>query len=762
MNSLASALLAILLAIGPPALRADEIVRLTSAADASIREDSPASSDGTSETLNVQGATGYRARLLVKFDLSAVDTTAAVKNSSLKMQLLTAPLTSRTHSAHRVTGEPSWNESASWNLRDGTNPWDAAGGDFNSNATGTASTGTASDTPLSWSVLTDGSVSNIPQFWLNNPAQNFGLLVRDTSTSAASGSDLASYGSRENIFAANRPALEISLLRNVSLGNVVSGISEFTLNWMFPSGTDRTNYNGVTILGSAGSTAPAFSPVDGTEYVVGQSVQAGEAVAAQTVEPASSGSFSILSVKIENGADFVVLPGTMYSFSVFSRDASNVSTSVAPAANPPRYSSGVSTSASTVSGGGANKYWSYKSGAVALAPPGLDPGNLVITGSADGKLHSMDPLSGARRYQPGNAVGLPGFVGSAIQSRPPVIAAADTTGLDCVPAQPGAQPCDVAYVGADDGRVYAFNAVTGALLWTSPLLTQGGGSVQGAPSVQLKAYSNSSFTSPVDLVFVGTRNSGASSTINNRVYALNAASGAVVWTFNGAGEANLDIISSTPAVDYENNVIYVTSRSNGGSQNSLWKLDSSTGALRDAFALGDIDGSPTLSFSGKLVYAVTNDGELALARTDVPGCSNKLSAGTGAGRGFPIPLLVSSTTDEVYFSTLTTLNKFQVTFSPAAGSCGTEAMTNLNGGGWSNPAIVNPSTPIVDFTSSTTYFYVGDSTGRICKVHPASGAVLQVMDVNLGATIGDPSIDFALGRLYVGDSAGRIYAFKIF
>jgi outer membrane protein assembly factor BamB len=710
----------------------------------------------------VNATQSSRARLLVKFDLSSLDAAARIKNSALQLQLLSAPAVSRSHSAHRVSDGAAWNENATWNSRDGVTAWTAPGGDFVPSAAATASTGTTSSVQIVWPVLSDGSLPNIPQFWLENPALNFGLLIRDSSENSAAGTAQAQYGARENIFAAYRPALELSLLRNVSLGEVVPGVSEVTFYWTFPSGSDRSNYNGVTVLAAAGSVAPSFVPVDGTAYSVGQVVQAGEVVAAQTSEPSNSGAFSIFSVTAENGADLVLLPGTAYSFSVFNRDAANASASVAPLANPPRYSSGVSASATTLSGGGADKLWSYKTGAFSLAPPGLDPGNLVVTGSSDGKLHSMNPLNGERRYQPGSSAGQPGYVGTAISSRPPVIAAADTTGVDCNSASPGTQACDVAFAGAEDGRVYAFNAATGELLWASPVLALGGGSIQGAPSVQLKAYSDVGFTSPVDLVFVGTRNTGAASSTNNRVYALHAGTGAIVWTFNDSGAFSVDLINSTPAVDYANNVLYVTSRSNGGSQNSLWKLDANTGALLDAHKLGDIDGSPTLSFSGKLVYAVTNSGELALARTDLTGCSKTAVAESGSGRGFPIPLAVNDGADDVFFSTATTVNKFRVTFSPSAGSCGSETVANLNGSGWSNPAVSNPSAPIVDFTNATMFLYVGDSTGRVRKIYPATGSIAQSLDVNLGATIGDPSIDFVLGRLYVGDSAGRIYAFNIF
>jgi hypothetical protein len=178
--------------------------------------------------------------------------------------------------------------------------------------------------------------------------------------------------------------------------------------------------------------------------------------------------------------------------------------------------------------------------------------------------------------------------------------------------------------------------------------------------------------------------------------------------------------------------------------------------------LGDIDGAATLNVDGKIVYAVTNSGSLALVRTDIASCTASLGAGSGSGVGFPIPISTGSGTENVYFSTATTLNKFAVSYNPSAVACGSESITNLNGSTWTNPAISSPSTPIVDLNSGSTPFYVGDSTGRLRKIDAATGAILASRDVNLTATVGDPSIDLVLGRLIVGDTSGRIYAFDVF
>ena len=137
--------------------------------------------------------------------------------------------------------------------------------------------------------------------------------------------------------------------------------------------------------------------------------------------------------------------------------------------------------------------------------------------------------------------------------------------------------------------------------------------------------------------------------------ALNARTGAVVWTF---APGDLDIINSTPLIDFTNNEVWVTSRAGtGGTQPSFRKLDSNTGAELESFCLGDIDGSSTLNADGKQGYAVTNAGDLVAARTDIPSCTFTTSPVTGAGVGFPIPIAAGANADDIYFSTATTLNK---------------------------------------------------------------------------------------------------------
>jgi outer membrane protein assembly factor BamB len=402
-----------------------------------------------------------------------------------------------------------------------------------------------------------------------------------------------------------------------------------------------------------------------------------------------------------------------------------------------------------VTGGGANKNWSYKTGATTLAAPALDPGNIVVTGGNDNAVHAMSVTNGQRNYQPGGASGI---TGGAIQGRPPVIAAGDTSNPTCK------NVCTVAYVAAGDGTVYAFRADTGALLWQTAVLTTGAGSgFLAAPVVQVKSFTGAGYLNAFDLVIVATRNVGAGSTTNNRVFGLNGNTGATVWTFN---PGNMDIVNATPYIDYVNNMAWIASRSIGGvGQPSLWSISTNTGILSASFNLNDIDQAPTQNFDGRVIYVTTNGGVLYAVRTDINNCAQGSAALGVTPRGFPIPIETAALNDDVFFSTATGVSKVHVLYPLAV--CGPVTFT-VSPGGWVNPAITNPSSLMFTSPPQAEFMYVASSDGHLYKIHPTTGANAANRLINAGATIGDPSFDTVIQKFYVGDSTGHIFSFDLF
>jgi len=550
------------------------------------------------------------------------------------------------------------------------------------------------------------------------------------------------YGSRENAVA-NQPTLNLHYLRDVTLSAPTLGISEITLNWTFPVGSTNANYDGVLFAKRTGSVAPTFAPADGTVYNTGAQPVAGQFIAANT------GAFATLSALDENGDNSIVLPGTQYAYKAYTHDATAIAGAASPAA--PHYSFGNTSTQTntTVTGGGANKNWSYKTSATTLAAPALDPGNIVVTGGNDNSVHAMSVTNGQRNYQPGGASGV---TGGAIQGRPPLIAASDTSHPTCK------NVCAVTYVAAGDGTVYAFRADTGALLWQTGVLTTGAGSgFLAAPAVQVTSFSGVGYLNAFDLVIVATRNVGAGGTTNNRAFGLNGNTGATVWTFN---PGNMDIVNATPYIDYVNNMAWIASRSVGGvGQPSLWQINTNTGTLSASFNLNDIDQAPTQNFDGRVIYVTTNGGVLYAVRTDINNCAQSSAALGVTPRGFPIPIETAALNDDVFFSTSTGVSKVHVLYPLAV--CGPVTFT-VSPGGWVNPAITNPSSLIFTPPPQAEFMYVASSDGHLYKINPTTGANAANRLINAGATIGDPSFDTVIQKFYVGDSSGHIFSFDLF
>jgi hypothetical protein len=565
-----------------------------------------------------------------------------------------------------------------------------------------------------------------------------------TAVAAESNALSPLYGTRENIVA-NRPTLNLRYLRDVTMSAPALGISDITLNWTFPSGSTNANYDGVLFAKQAGSVAPTFAPADGTVYNAGAQPLAGQFIAANT------NAFATVTVVDENGDNSIVVPGTQYAYKAYTHDATLIPGAASVA---PHYSFGNTSTQTntTVTGGGANKNWSYKTSATTLAAPALDPGNIVVTGGNDSAVHAMSATNGQRNYQPG---GTSGVTSGAIQGRPPLIAAGDTSNPTCK------NTCAVTYVAAGDGKVYAFRADTGALLtgWPTAVLTTGAGSgFQAAAAVQVKAFANVGYTNAFDLVIVATRNAG--STTNNKVYGLNGNTGAIVWTFS---PGNMDIVNATPFVDYINNMVWVASRSAGGlGQPSLWKISTnSVGVAVSAstFLLNDVDQAPTQNFDGKVIYVTANNGRLWVVRTDINNCSTRSGALGVTPVGFPVPIQTVAVNDDVFFATTTGVSKVHVAYNAA--TCAAPTFT-VSPGGWANPAIANPSALIFTSPPQAEFMYVGSSDGHLYKINPTTGANAGNRVINLAAIIGDPSFDTVLQKFYVGDTSGRVYSFDVF
>ncbi len=400
--------------------------------------------------------------------------------------------------------------------------------------------------------------------------------------------------------------------------------------------------------------------------------------------------------------------------------------------------------------------WNYTTGGANMAPPALDPwNNIVVAGSNDNKLHVLADTDGLQKFAP--------FAGAAgpIASRPTVIPAGySTTGLN------------IAYFGSQDGYVYAVNTATGTQVWKSALLPTTGGMVQGGVGIGLVAGGLGIAT---DLIFAGTSNvsSDANYRTDNKVYALNGNAGTTTWTFN---PGNMDIISSTPYVDYVNNAVWVTSRSNGNAQPSVWKLDVATGNLLARWSqtqsganLGDIDSAPNGSADGSVVYVGTNGGTINAIKAGAsytglnPAGSIKTYTPvstapcncTGAGTvkmpwWLSFSAISGGSPDTIIFSrnaTVHSVNFDGTTFTPNWTVTPTGAPTSVSG-------------PVDDGVN--TYIYVGGSDGKVHQLQQSNGTDTKQLPVSAATpTLGDPTFNADLNLLYIGGTDGRTYTFQV-
>jgi hypothetical protein len=317
-------------------------------------------------------------------------------------------------------------------------------------------------------------------------------------------------------------------------------------------------------------------------------------------------------------------------------------------------------------------------------------------------------------------------------------------------------PGPATVIGGDQsGRVYNVDVNSGATNWTANLSATAD-FIQSTPAAQLQFYANAAFLAAYtdDVIFVASRNAGTTncgtSVTNNKVFALRASDGAVLWTFNGTCTNAVDWIVGMPYVDYTRNRLYVTSRAGGaGTQTSLWIIDTLTGALVTPPApltLGHMDASPTLSTDGSTIYAGSWNGTTgtlyAVNATTLAVKWNLALGASGNIKGFlwddpGIP-------GRMYFSNGTDIRCVQD--NGASGStCG----------GWTPPAVAGASTLLL----LNNKIYVGSSDGKLHQINTATGVdekqfpAASTLD---GTQLGDVSTQSST-EVFVGTAAGKLY-----
>lgn len=368
--------------------------------------------------------------------------------------------------------------------------------------------------------------------------------------------------------------------------------------------------------------------------------------------------------------------------------------------------------------------WCYAVGFASLTQPVTSLGTAVYTSNGSGSVTANITTPGTPATD-GNERWRPVQLAGTTQSRPLY-----------VPTQIG----ELLITGDFSGRVTAINPVTGAVVWTSPVL---GERIQAQPVAQLRAYVGT-FTGGQafvaahpnrDLIFVGTRNA---SNTTNKVYALSSRDGTVVWTYQ---PGNLDFIGGGMAVDYERNRLYV------GAHNGLRILNSVTGVQTSSqlvgatldygvnfdFVAGKAETAVTVTAAG-VAYGIALATETQVWTTNLGGSTSSWLFPTGGG------FIASMSSGAIHRYTI-------------SGATVTQQ--------WARTGIGIPSGATVDY--STSKIFAGSSDGTLRQIDFNDGGVDKTYVVSTVAPlfVGFPTLDKTVSRLHVGTADGRLCAFPI-
>jgi outer membrane protein assembly factor BamB len=249
------------------------------------------------------------------------------------------------------------------------------------------------------------------------------------------------------------------------------------------------------------------------------------------------------------------------------------------------------------------------------------------------------------------------------------------------------------FIGSTDDKLYALNAATGAQLWAFTTT----GAVESSPAVS------------GNTVFAGSD--------DGNVYALNATTGAKIWSFTIGSPV------SSPAV--AGGVVYAASE-NG----DVHALNAATGALMWSFVTGSFIGTSP-SVAGGRIYIGANNGNVYALNAATGAQVWSVSLGSGA---------VSDSTAVAYGKVYVGTDNGNLYALNAA----TGAQV------WSASEI-GPTSPAV----ANGVVYAGSSEGGVYAFNAFTGA--QLWSFPNGSSV-ESSPALANGVLYIGATDDNVYA----
>ncbi len=256
----------------------------------------------------------------------------------------------------------------------------------------------------------------------------------------------------------------------------------------------------------------------------------------------------------------------------------------------------------------------------------------------------------------------------------------------------------VVYVSSSDGKMYAFNADTGQVLWTTPT-----GSY----------YLGSAPTVAGGKVYIGS--------FDHMLYAFDARTGATLWSAPTG-----DRIGSSPTL--VNGVIYI-----GSDDGKLYAFNASTGAnIWTVPTGGSVRSSPAV-FNG-VVYAGSDDQKLYAIKADTGGTLWTVRTG---GRIRSSPAVVNGI---VYVG-----SEDHKLYAVKADTGGILWTASTGDSVFSSPAVAND------------VVYIGSNDGKLYAFNATGGTLLWTASTG-DSIFSSPTI--ANGVLFIGSNDRKLYAFN--
>lgn len=443
--------------------------------------------------------------------------------------------------------------------------------------------------------------------------------------------------------------------------------------------------------------------------------------------------------------------GTLYCYKVFVRNNTTLDDNTSP--GRPTRSGTPTTSAAT------HPTFVLSTGTTALAATSILPGSGAYYSDNAGKILSSGS-DGVRLFEPYQ-------LSDAVQSRGPV---GTLTG----------DSESTLFLSSLDGDAYAIwasGASKGSVRWSTAGI-DGNSGVASDQALATDLVAAPVVSKSLTRAFIATRNSSA----ENRLFSVNAQTGACQWVFNGdcsGGTTALKVgyVSSAPVIDPTNyRLVFTSSQYNTGS--TVWALDprdtpsgsrvlwqKDYGAATASPAFTDISRSAIVvgttagriykldPSTGLSCWGATTDGCGSATGGDSFFCTNSSinARATSCASGSAVQKGIVATADPYagYFLVTTADGNVRLIDSTTGAQV------------W-RVTIAGASAPLLVQGIGSGYVYVGSNTGTVYELALTTGTQTATRSVGGGSVVvGDPAYDGTNQKLYVSTSGGNLYAFSV-